>query len=73
MEFLDAVLAFLTNLSPTVVAGAALVLELVLRLFPSEKPKSILHLVSSGIRKVSDVLEGVANLLDKVLPQKLLK
>jgi hypothetical protein len=49
----------------------AVVIDFVFRLFPSEKPKSVLHLVSFFARKLSEVLEKLADVLDKVLPQKL--
>lgn len=49
----------------------ALVLEFLFRVIPSEKPLSILHLVAKGCRGVALVLGKVADVLDKVLPQKL--
>lgn len=49
----------------------AIVLESALRLIKSEKPLSIAHLIAEGLHKIGDISAGLANLLDKVLPQKL--
>jgi len=49
----------------------AIVLESALRLVKSEKPLSIAHLVADSLHKIADLCAGLANLLDKVLPQKL--
>lgn len=52
-------------------ATIAIVLDFVWRLIPSEKPKSVLHMISYVAKKLSEVLAKVAEFLDKVLPQKL--
>jgi len=52
-------------------ATIAIVLDFVWRLVPSEKPKSVLHMISFVAKKLSEVLAKVAEFLDKVLPQKL--
>lgn len=70
MEFLDQLLGWLATASG-LSSSLAVLLEVVFRFIPSEKPLSIAHLVSALVRKVSDVLEGLANLLDDILPQKL--
>ena len=49
----------------------AIVLEAILRLVKSEKPLSIAHLIAEGLHKIADISAGLANLLDKVLPQNL--
>jgi|GEM_PF-4383217 len=49
----------------------AIVLEAGLRLIKSEKPLSIAHLISATLAKIADICAGLANLLDKVLPQNL--
>lgn len=71
MEVLDQVLAFLASVSGPALVIIAGVVEFALRFVKSEKPLSILHLVAAGARKVAKILESIANLLDKVLPQKL--
>jgi len=49
----------------------AIVLDTLLRLIKSEKPLSIAHLIAGSLHKIADLCAGLANLLDKVLPQKL--
>jgi len=50
-----------------VIAGAV---ELGLRLFKTEKPLSIIHLAAKTLHKVSAIAEKLADLIDKVLPQR---
>lgn len=52
-------------------AVVAIVLEFALRLIPSEKPRSILLVVAKGAELGSKVLAKVAEVLNKVVPQKL--
>jgi len=49
----------------------AVVLEADLRLLPSDKPLSIAHLIAASLHKIADLSAGLANLMDKVLPQNL--
>lgn len=69
-QVLDQVSAFLSSALGSS-ATIAIVLEFVWRLVPSEKPKSVLHLISFVAKKLSEILAKVAELSDKVLPQKL--
>lgn len=71
-------LDFLSSLNPMLVAGLATVLEVGLRFKATEKPLSLLRVVPVLFRSVgkvlvlaSEVLAKGADLLDKVLPQKL--
>lgn len=48
----------------------ALVLDFVFRMVPTKKPLSVLHLVAKGAGMVGSALVKVAELADKVLPQK---
>jgi hypothetical protein len=59
----DKILSFL-NFSPAALSTAGVVLEMVLRLIPSEKPMGILQGLAA-------VLKRLADLSDKVLPQNL--
>lgn len=69
MEALDKVLALLSS-----AAGAtgtvAVVLEILFRFVKTEKPLSIAWLVSDGLHKVGAVIAKAAEILDKVLPQR---
>ncbi|NDD53349.1 hypothetical protein EBZ39_05665 [bacterium] len=49
----------------------AFLVEAVLRLVKTERPLSIAHLIAGGLHKIADICAGLANLLDKVLPQNL--
>lgn len=69
-ELFEKVLAFLSS-AEGASATIAIVLDFVWRLVPSEKPKSVLHMVSFVAKKLSEVLEKLASFLDKVLGQKL--
>lgn len=59
-------------------ATIAMVLEFALRLYPSQKPLSILHLIGAGLHrlaaagmKLAEIAGGAGDLLDKVLPQNI--
>lgn len=69
MESIIKVLEGLLN--PATLAVIAVVVEFSLRLIKSEKPLSILHLIAAGLHQVSKIAELVAQLLDRVLPQRL--
>jgi len=72
MELLNKVLEILATLdSSAAIATAAVVVEFILRLVPSTKPLSILHVIADGIRVVGQIATKAADLLDKVLPQRL--
>jgi hypothetical protein len=70
MEILDQVLAVLGSINGAAIATIAIVLEFAFRMIKSPKPLGILHLVAAFARKLSQVLGAVADLSDKVLPQK---
>lgn len=73
MEILEAVLAFLGSINGAAVATIAIVLEFAFRMIKSEKPLGILHAVAAIIKKLAAVLTKIAELSDKVLPQKVEK
>ena len=54
-----------------VVGGIAIVVELLLRLVKSDRPRSIIHLVSRVMQAIAALIGRAGDLLDKVLPQKL--
>jgi hypothetical protein len=69
MSILAHVLSVLSN--PAVIAVLSMVIEAALRLIPSEKPLSLLHALAKLLHLIGDAANGVAGLLDKVLPQNL--
>jgi len=72
MEFLTDLVAKMTELlNGPALAGITIALEFVLRLLPTEKPKSIL-LAASGICKlVASVFSVASSIIDRVIPQRL--
>lgn len=46
-------------------------LEFAFRMIKSDKPLSIMYLVSDGLKKVGELCQKLGQLLDKVLPQRL--
>lgn len=52
-------------------SGLVLVVEFVLRLVPSDKPKSILLAIASVLGLVGAVLTKASEVLNKLIPQKL--
>lgn len=53
------------------VVVATILAEAVLRLFPSEKPRSILLAVANIFMLLSEIFRKLAALLNRVIPQKL--
>lgn len=49
----------------------AIVLDVVFRMIPSKKPLSVLYVIAEGIGAVGKVLVKIAEVADKVLPQKI--
>jgi hypothetical protein len=70
MEFLDKVISFVGSIEG-MTATVAVILEFVLRLFKSEKPLGILHFAAALVGKFAVLLTKIAQLSDKVLPQKI--
>lgn len=71
MDHLDSIVAMIQSMSPSLIAGIAAVVEVILRLVKSDKPLGILHLLGMGARKVGGLLTAIADLSDKILPQRL--
>jgi hypothetical protein len=71
MEILSKALEMIQhNLMPA--AGTmAVVLEMAMRIIPSEKPMSIMHVIADALKMIGKVCAAAGDLLDKVLPQKL--
>jgi hypothetical protein len=78
MQFLDMVLNFISQNLEAAASIIAVVIEFALRMFPSQKPLSLLYglvgiikLAGSIASKVADIMAALAKFLDKVLPQRL--
>lgn len=72
MEYLDKVVEWVTS-AAGMSATLAVIVEFVLRLIPSTKPLSILHLVAEVVKKVGGLCGLLGDLLDKILPQKVIE
>lgn len=68
-QFLNNAIAFFNSPGGFATIGA-IVLEAAFRLFKTEKPLSIAHVIASTAHKLADFLEGLADFMDKILPQR---
>lgn len=68
-EFFAKVMEFLSSAEGSSMT-IALVLDFAFRMIPSKKPLSVLHLVAKGAGMVGSALVKLAELADKILPQK---
>lgn len=71
LSFLNTALDFITNhmmASSTMIGG---IVEMGLRMFPSQKPLSLAYTVSDAIKGLGSVCSEFGKFLDAVLPQKL--
>jgi len=64
---------FVTNSLPSQVTIIGMILEFSLRLVKSDKPLSIAHGISAALNQIAIIAKGVADFLDKVLPQNIVK
>jgi len=65
--FLDGVIKFISELSPSLIAGLLVVVEFILRATPSVKPLSILVPAKYACQGLAFILEWAAGLLDKLI------
>jgi len=70
MEFLDQVLALLSGINGAAIATIAIVLDFAFRLIKSPKPLGVIHFVAGVVKQLAAVLTKIAEISDKVLPQK---
>ena len=67
---LDKILAALEYVSKTeLFAAGSVVLEVALRLFKTEKPRSILLFVANLFSKLAKIFTALSSITDKVIPQ----
>ncbi len=71
MEFLDKILELLSQYYGIILAIGVPVLDVVLRLFKTDKPASVLQAVSRGMSKVASVLQKSSEIVDKLIPDRL--
>ncbi len=68
---LDQIGNFVSNNLPASIGIATVVLDMVLRLVKSDKPLSIARGAAVAMHKISKILSGMAEFLDKILPQNI--
>lgn len=68
-EIFAQVMKFLASVEGASIT-VGLVLDFAFRMIPSKKPLSVLHLVAKGAGMVGKALVKLAEVADKVLPQK---
>lgn len=56
---------------PVIAASSAVVVEIILRLIPSEKPKSILLAIRALTGQLCQLLLNINAFLDKIIPQNI--
>ena len=67
----QAIAAVLSIINGPAIAAIAVVLEIVLRIIPSEAPKSLLLGASAICKSIAKLAEAIATGLDKLIPQRL--
>jgi hypothetical protein len=71
MEWLDKIIAVIPGQEWTFYPALLMVSQLIMARFPSAKPIGWFHMGSGILHKVSVLLEKVAQIIDRVFPQKL--
>ena len=66
---IDQISNFIT--SPVAILLLGLILDLILRLKPSQKSLGVLQVIGEGAKKIGTLLIKLGELSDKVLPQRL--
>jgi hypothetical protein len=71
MEALKHMIDVLNNHSAGAIATIGTIIEIAIRLIPSEKPMSIMIAASEIIHALADISGAIASAIDKIIPQKL--
>lgn len=72
MEMLQQIVEGLSKaLQAPVLVSVAVGLEFAFRMVKTEKPLSIAYLIADSFKKVGEICSKIAQLLDKVLPQRI--
>jgi hypothetical protein len=70
LDIIEKVHSFLFTIEGSM-ATIGIVMEILFRFIPSEKPMGILILVASSLKGVGEILVKTSVILDKVIPQKI--
>jgi hypothetical protein len=72
MQFLDKIIELISSfMTGPIFATVAVVLEMFMRLIKTDKPIGFIHMIAGILNKVGSLFSKLAELLDKLLPQKL--
>lgn len=71
MAILQSILDFINNNLMSSIAIIGIIVEFVLRLFPTVKPAGIFQSISSVLKILAQIFAKVAEFLDKILPQNI--
>jgi hypothetical protein len=71
MDALKHMIDVLNNHSAGAIATIGTIIEIAIRLIPSEKPMSIMIAASEIIHALADISGAIASAIDKIIPQKL--
>ncbi len=71
LGFLDTAIKFLASIEANGwIIGLTILVEFGFRLIKTDKPKSVIYLVADGCRMIGTIANKIAELMDKVLPQR---
>lgn len=70
LALLEKLAAVLGSVDGSLLAGLAIVAEIVLRAIPSDKPRGLIVLAGDALGKLGALLVLVDQTIDKVVPQK---
>ncbi len=73
MDFILKLIGMIPESNAAIVGIVTGVVDFILRMIPSEKPKGIIWLVKDFCKALALLFGKVAEFLDKVLPQKLIE
>lgn len=73
IDFLNHLSSLIPDVGAPLWATVAVVLELVLRFIPSQKPLGILHMLGGAFNLIGAMFMKVGAIFDKVLPQNIAK
>ncbi len=71
MALLQTILDFISNNLMAVATSVAFVLEFLMRIIKTEKPKSILLMIAGFLALVGSIFSKLAEFLNKIIPQNL--
>lgn len=72
-EMLKKILELIPAANAGMITSVAVILDFILRMIPTKKPLSILHLAAASLHLIGAIASKAAALLDAVLPQRVIE